>query len=397
MISGFWQKLGFWSKDLINNWTSKKDWLWFHAVSVGELKAIWPLILEIKKTKNSYPIMISTTTRAGYKLANELTANKDILVFYFPFDLSYIVKSLLNYAKIKILIIAETEIWPTLLSECHKHKIPTVLVNARLSDKSFKNYKAFKFYFKNIVNLFTKILAQSDTDAKKYLDLGAKPAIVETIGNLKFAGFNYNNGNSKNKATKIDDSNTTKIIFASTHKGEEKLAIEVYKDLIKEFDNLRLIIAPRHIERIEEIKNLINKEGFSPIFKTSNQLLSSNKDIFVLDTIGELISFYKIADITVLCGTFADIGGHNILEPIKSGSFTIIGPHDYKIKEISSIFKNEYALVQVQNKEELIKEITEVLKNKNLINTYIQKGIKIIDKNENIIGKVTNRILSYIQ
>ena len=145
MITGFWEKIGFCSNKLIKSWQEKKDWIWFHAVSVGEINAVWPLILKLKEKKKLYPYMLSTTTAAGYKHLRQLTKDKDFITFYFPFDLPWVIKSLFKYAKIKILVIAETEIWPNLLLECNRKKIPAILVNARLSDKSFKNYKILKF------------------------------------------------------------------------------------------------------------------------------------------------------------------------------------------------------------------------------------------------------------
>jgi len=397
VISGFWQKIGFWPRGLIKSWQSKKDWIWFHAVSVGELKAIWPLILKINKLKPAYPIMISTTTRSGYELAYNLIKDKNYEVFFFPFDIPYIIRSLLKYASIKLLIISETEIWPILLSKCYKNKVPTILVNARLSDKSFKNYMRFRFYFKNIVNLFSLILSQSDKDAKRYIELGANKDKVLNTGNIKFSGFLNTNGKSNNLNLEIfNDNNTTKLMFASTHKGEEEIAIETYTKLLKNYPNIRLIIAPRHIERIDEIKSLLKNKGFIPVLRTENKKINSKNDIFLLNTIGELTEFYKISDITVLGGTFADIGGHNILEPIQSGSYTIIGPNDFKITELSSIFKQEDAIVQVNNKSELEGKITEVLVDNKQKEIKVKKGASIISKYENILEQVTDRIIAYL-
>lgn len=399
MIAGFWNKLGFWSSETINVWKSKNDWLWFHAVSVGELKAIWPLILEIKIKKPQYPVMISTTTRAGFNLATNLTKDKNILVFYFPFDIPYIIKSLLNYAKVKLLVIAETEIWPITILESRKRNIPIILVNARLSDKSYKNYKLFKFYFKNIISLFSHILAQTEQDKDKYISLGAKSDKVINTGNIKFASLNKKGRlTDKNQVVLITENNspTTNIIFASTHPGEEEIAISVYKELITNNQNVRLIIAPRHIERIKNISLLIEENGFNPVLRTSSKKLKSISDIFVLDTIGELVDYLKISFITVLCGSFVKIGGHNILEPISAKSYTIIGPYDFKISELSNKFKQNNAVVQVHNKEELKNKITEALNNKQITTNVINNGLSLIKEHENILEQTTKYILSYI-
>lgn len=396
MISGFWQKLGFWPYSLIKEWKSKNNWIWFHAVSVGEFNVVYPLIVEILNKKPMYPVMVSCTTNAGYKIAKERTKSKNVLVFYFPFDLPNIVGALLNHAKVKLLIIAETEIWPITLSTCKSKNIPVLLVNAKISDKSFKNYLFLKFYFKKIINLFTEVIAQSENDGDKFIKLGLNNKKLKILGNLKYfiqtnLEYEYNN-----KHTILDTDKTINIIFASTHPGEEEIAINVFKELLHNRPNLRLLIAPRHINRTTEIYELIKNNGFNPILRSENKTINSSKDIFLIDTIGELINFYKISKITVLGGTFVKIGGHNILEPISANSYTIIGPYDFKISELSNNFKNRDAIVQVNNIEGLKSKIIEALDNESIIENRIKNGKKIIGENEYIFKQTAEHIFSYI-
>ena len=392
MISGFWQKLGFWPSDLIKAWRSKTEWIWFHAVSVGELNAVYPLILEINKEKSLYPIMISCTTKAGYNLAKELTKNKNFIVFYFPFDLPWVINSLLNYASVKLFIIAETEIWPNTIFACQKRKIPTILVNARLSDKSFKNYLLFKFYFENVVNQFTEVLAQSENDANKFKRLGINNTKVKALGNIKFS----NRSKIIENERQTTGNNVVNIIFASTHKGEEEIAINVFKNLLNEFSNIRLIIAPRHIDRVQEIVNLIQKNNFIAILKTTNLKIKSSKEILLLNTIGELQVFYKESQITILGGTFVKVGGHNILEPIRANSYTIIGPYDFKITELTKVFKERSAIVQVNSTEELTSKIKDALLNKTLREITINNGLQIIKENAKVLEQTCEQILVYL-
>lgn len=397
MISGLKEKLGFWSNELIKKWLSHKDWIWIHAVSVGEFNLVYPLVLEINKSYPNYPIMISCITKAGYNLAKAKSIDKNFLVFYFPLDIPYIINSLLNYAKVKLLIIAETEIWPFTLITCSKKNIPIILVNARLSDKSFKNYYLFKFLFKYIINLFTTVLAQSENDAKKFSKLGLKNEKIHILGNLKFAPVKYNGSSKNNSKLVLNDKNTIKILFASTHKGEDEIAISVFKELINDFKNIRLIIAPRHIERTGEISMLIKSYGLTPKLRTKNEIINSIDDIFLIDTIGELTRFYKISKITVLCGTFVNIGGHNILEPIRAGSYTLIGPYDFKIKELSSIFKSRNAIIQVSNKYELKDKIKEAIENTKLTEKIVENGKKILAENEGILSRTTDEIFTLLR
>ncbi len=395
MIAGFTQKFGFWPLELITKWKSMKNWLWFHAVSVGEINAIWPLIIEITKLKPEYPIMLSCTTRNGYILACEKTKNTNVIAFYFPYDFPFTISKLLNLINLKLLVIAETEIWPNLLKECKKRDIPTILVNGRLSDKSFRNYLFLKFYFKDIFNLLTKVLSQSDTDTQKFISIGVNKNKIKTIGNIKY--FSTNSNGSKHNLQNLFSNNNLKLIFGSTHKGEEKIALETHKSLLSENSNIQLIIAPRHLERIKEIKDLIISYGYNAVLKTQSQEIKSIKDVLLIDTIGELSDFYYISDITILCGTFAAIGGHNILEPIRAGSYTIIGPNDYKIKELTSQFLNENALTKVNNTNELILKVKEAVQNVSLRKDMIKNGQKIIKRFENTLHETTNELLTFLR
>ena len=396
MINGFWQKIGFWSNKTIKSWKENKDWIWFHAVSVGEINAIWSLILKLQKEKSSYPYMISTTTAAGYKHLKQLTKDKDFLIFYFPFDFPWVIKSLLNIARVKMLVIAETEIWPNLLSECNKRNTPVMLVNARLSDKSFTNYKFFKFYFKNIINSFTEILSQSENDSNKFKELGIEKSKLKTLGNIKFSA----NGNpdSRNDFTErtTEKTNEIKIIFASTHKGEENIAIDIYKRLLEYSENIKLIIAPRHTNRAEQICKLISQNNFIPVLRTDKKEIKSSKEILILNTIGELAKYYKTCPITVLGGTFVKVGGHNIIEPIRAGSYTIIGPYNFKIIELTQLFKDEDAIIQVSNISELECKLKEAISNKELREIKIRNGKRIIKRNQNVLEETAERIISYL-
>ena len=404
MISGLWQKLGFWPKSLLKLWKSKTNWIWFHAVSVGEINAVWPLILEIKKLRGQgqgqYPIMLSCTTKLGYEHAKSLSlslsisSGNEITIFYFPFDIPFIIQKFLTRAKIKLLIIVETEIWPNLLTECRKQKIPVRLVNARLSDRSYQNYHLLKFYFNRVINSFSEIFPQSDSDAEKFINLGFEKSKIKVLGNLKFSGAllngKYNSNDDKKKKEIIN------IIFASTHNGEEELALLVFKELVSSFNNIRLIIAPRHTDRTNEIYSLIKKYNFTPILKTENKECNSSNDILILNTIGELKNYYQISQITVLGGTFAKIGGHNILEPISASSYTIIGPYDFKISELTKPFKEHEAIIQVNNKEELVSQIKQAIINNELRENTVKNGINIIKKNANVLKLTTEKILTYL-
>jgi 3-deoxy-D-manno-octulosonic-acid transferase len=388
MIVGLKQKLGFWPQSLIKIWQSKSDWIWFHAVSVGEINAALPLLLKIKEEKPNNPIMLSTTTKAGYELAEKIGKEKGVTVLFFPFDFPNVVNNLLNTVKVKLLVITETEIWPNLLKECKKREIPTVLINARLSDKSFKNYFALRIFFNQVINLFTEVISQSESDTYKFRLLGLEEKKIKTFGNLKFVV-----SDEINQPSTINHQPLT-IIFASTHRGEDEIAINTYKELRNRFKDIKIVIAPRHIDRTEEIKQLIEKNGFKAVLKTENKDIKD--EVLILNTIGDLQDFYTSCEITVLCGTFAEIGGHNILEPIRAGSYTIIGPNDFKIKALTKPFIERDALVQVKTTGELVEKISEAITNPDLRKKKIENGIKLIKENQNVLNDTKDRLLSYL-
>lgn len=392
MIAGFWEKLGFWKEDILIAWRQKSNWIWFHAVSVGEINAIHPLILTISERYSSNPILLSTTTSAGYNHAKKIFRTQSITLFYFPFDFPNIIKAFLDLASIKLCIIAETEIWPNLLNELQKRNIPVILVNARLSEKSYKNYRFFRFYFKQVINNFSKVLSQSDKDTNRFLELGLNEDKIKTFGNLKFSSVKCEARLTEN----IQSPLITSIIFASTHNGEEKIALETFKEIYKDFNQIRLIIAPRHIERTSKISNLIMRSGFQPILYSENKISSSGNEVLILNTIGDLKNYFNESAITIMGGTFVKIGGHNIIEPISRGSYTIVGPHDFKIKELTSIFRDNNTISQVNSQDELKLKLREILSGKLDTGEKIKNGINLILRNQNVIKEITNEIALYL-
>lgn len=391
MIAGLKEKFGFWDQDTVSKFKSSNDCLWFHGVSVGELNAIWPLVCEIhKKVQN--PIVISTTTKAGHKHAKNLIGKQSFTLIFFPFDFLNIIRKIFSYTKIKAIIIAESEIWPNLINMAHKKNIKIIAVNAKISDRSFKNYKLLRIIFNRVFAKYDLILTQSETDKVKFLALNAHKERVKNIGNIKFAEQSI----SQSLNFSIDKGNNIFITFASTHPGEEELALRVFKEIIKSYKNIRLIIAPRHIERRQDVYNIVLNTKFNPILRSTNTQIKNQQDIFILDSIGELTSLYKVSDITVLCGSFVPIGGHNILEPIRAGSYTIIGPYDFKTKELTKPFIESNAITQVQDENDLLKEINKVINNERLKDIKIAKGKEILNKNANILEQYTNEIIKLL-
>lgn len=307
--------------------------IWFHSCSMGEVKAIKPLIEEFEAKAN-----ISVITNTGFEEAKTVSQNVRYLPFeiFLPFWIS----------KQKVLVVMEAELW-YMLFLCAKRKgAKTLLINARISDRSYKSYLRFKFFYKKIFENIDKVFAQSQLDKKRLEELGAKN--VEVIGNIKLAQL-------PQKKLDLKKPNSKVIVAASTHEGEEELVLSSYK---KEYG--KLIVVPRHPERflkVEElIKDYIKDKEIS--FHKYSLKEDFSSDIILIDKMGMLNDIYSIGDITILGGAFANVGGHNPIEPAYFGNIIISGKNIFNQKSLFECIKNYYLIEKNELKEYLEKAST---------------------------------------
>ena len=318
---------------LKDNSSFKENGIWFHSCSMGETKAIKPLIENFKELAN-----ISVITNTGYEEAKTISSN----VRYLPFEI--FLPFWIN--KQKVLVVMEAELWYMLFLFAKKKGAKTFLINARISDKSYKSYKRFSFFYKRIFQNIDKVFAQSEVDKQRLQELGAKN--VEVIGNIKLAQL------PKRRAL-FEKPNITTIVAASTHEGEEELILNSYK---KEFG--KLIIVPRHPERFLKVEELIKnyvKDKNLTFHKFSNKEDFSS-DIVLVDIMGILNDIYEISDITILGGAFAKIGGHNPIEPAFFENVIISGKNIFNQKSLFECIKNYYLIENSELKEYLEKANT---------------------------------------
>ena len=324
--------------------------IWIHAVSVGEVNVALKLIQELEKILESPNFILSTTTLTGARKAKE-NHSKNLKHVYFPFDLKFICKKFISFYNPSILLLVETEIWPKLINVSNEFKLPVVLVNGRLSDKSLKKYQRLSSFFKDSFNKFDHAFVQSKNDFERFLEAGVNRDAMSVSGSIKFdinlmtlKNFNENEVNYYKE----------KYLFVcgSTHPGEEEILIDSFIDLKKE--NKHLVLAPRHPERSDEIKELVNKKNLSNILYTE---ISSNpnikSDVTIVDVIGRLLDFYEIADCVFIGGTLVDHGGQNFLEPAFFNKPIISGRSTYNFDEISKKLSDLGLLKFVSNKDEI--------------------------------------------
>jgi 3-deoxy-D-manno-octulosonic-acid transferase len=359
--AGIWQKLGFIPSKFYASNNSKNIRLWFHAVSVGEFNAIYPVITKLHDLYPELEIFISTTTKTGNKIAKDSVGNW-AHIFYFPLDLPIFIKPWLNKIKPSLIGIVETEIWPGFLSICQKENIPTMLINGRLSPKS---YSSFSFFIGNILHKFQKLLLQSELDAHRFMNLSKNKLPIIVTGNIKFDGMKAITNEAK-EAIKRDiniSENDLVLVAGSTHEGEESAILSAINLLQTKFNlpfNIRLIIAPRHPERFNRVCQIIESYNFTAKRYSQKDKFADSKDIYVLDTIGKLSQFYSVASLAFVGGTLIKIGGHSIVEPCVYGIPVITGKYLYKTKSVADSLINAGTLFMVSDANDLAMTINKL-------------------------------------
>jgi len=374
---GFFNRLGILPEHLNLNRP-----IWIHAVSVGETISIKELVTQLRKAYPHKRIVISTITATGNKIAQGLVGDKDLLI-YLPLDLSFIVKHVLEKINPCIFIIAETEIWPNLISQLYKKKIPIVTVNGRISDSSYSGYLAIRYIIRPILRKINIFLLQSDTDALRLQKLGVAKEKIRVTGNLKFdinisAGLELSISEHRTKLMLGRDDRLW--VCGSTHAGEEELIIQAYKELLFVYPKLKLLIAPRHPERSKDIAVLVNKMKFMPVLVSNLPLAGCaglNNSIFILDIIGELFNYYACSDIVFIGGSLVKAGGHNILEPASLKKPVIFGPYMFNFRDIVDLFIRSDAGMMISDSQGLCLKIKELLSSDLMARNFGERAYKL--------------------
>ena len=383
--AGFFKKLGFYS---FKNLDKNKKTIVFHAVSVGETNALESLI---KRTRQEFPdsnIILTTTTRTGQEIANKKLKNTVTEITYFPYDFVFSVYSFLKQANPDVIFIAETVIWPDFVYISKKMNIPVYIINGRISPHSYKGYKKFSFFFKPVLNLYKGILMQTQGDAQRITDIGAKQDIVKCMGNLKFDITQNINAEETEKL--IQELKPSKLIIAaSTHKGEDEIILDAFLDTKKKMPDLKLMLAPRHPERYTQVEELIKSTGLSYGKRSSGDSFEQ-KDIIMLDTMGELMKMFSICEFAFIGGSFSTTGGHNPLEANIWGKPVISGECVFNFKDIYTFLTKTNAAVLVKDGDELKKQMEKLLSDKEYYKSACRDAIKIFDENRGAVDFVIN-------
>lgn len=333
-----------------------------HGVSVGEVLSLENLIKKVKNDFSNYKLVITTGTVTGQELAHKKYGELADFITYFPLDVYEACKKFIEAIKPSVVLIAETELWPNFAYACQEKEIPLYIINGRISDKSYPSYLKIKKFLKLILENYTGVFCQSELDKERFLSIGANPDNTCVMKNLKFE--------IAKKECDIDlKSGENKVFIAgSTHDGEDIIALNAYKNLKEKMPNLKMIIAPRHLTRVEDVARLIKDFNFNYGFRTKEDDFIEN-DIIILDTLGELSKIYSITDVAYIGGSFNNTGGHNPLEAVIYSKPAVSGPSIKNFRDIYSILEREEASFVVKDE----KEFNEVLEKLILNDEYYSK------------------------
>jgi 3-deoxy-D-manno-octulosonic-acid transferase len=335
--------------------------IWIHAVSVGEVLTARALLPQLRERYPRYRLFLSTTTMTGQQIARN-SLNYVDEVFYFPFDLGFVVNRTLRLVKPKLFIMMETEIWPNLLRACHRGGVRTVLVNGRISSRSYPRYRLARPFFRRVLAHVDRFCMQSDESARRIIDIGAEPDRVVVTGSLKFDSLDLPGtapaaaDRGRNRVLRYFRISVDRpvIIAASTLKGEETPVLEAFQRIRARVPEVLLIIAPRKPERFDEVEQLARRGGWKVARRSELPVDAEPRhDIVVLDTIGELAQVYQVATAVFVGGSLVDQGGHNILEPAVFGKPVVFGPYMQNFAEIARAFIDNDAAIQIRTGREL--------------------------------------------
>lgn len=378
------QQLGFWPKHALDK-VARKNCIWVHAASVGEIVAASPLIKEFRREFPNSPILVSVFTNNGYEMANRIIKDADSII-HFPFDLPWLSSHLLYKVRPRVFMPVETELWPNFLRAAKELDIPVLMVNGRISDKSVSRYRYLRSIWYDMLDTIKFFAMQSPVDAENILQLGASKDLVTVTGNTKF-DQTYTDVTAEEKQQLIRElgleDNEGIFLAGSTHKGEEESVLAAFLAVQAKHPKAKLLIAPRAVLRTGAIESMCHQRGLKTATRTQLQEHpATDHDVVILNTIGELGKVYSIGDVVFVGGSLIPHGGHNILEPAAHGKAIIVGKHMFNFKDTHVLFAGRNAVITVNGEEELVRETVRLFDDKAERQCMEQATLDIVAENK---------------
>ncbi|MDH3393122.1 MAG: 3-deoxy-D-manno-octulosonic acid transferase [Desulfobulbaceae bacterium] len=368
--------------------------IWIHALSVGEVSSSHALVKALRVAFPDITLIFSTTTEGGAAFAKSTLGNQVDFFIPFPVDLLPCVSKFLDLVDPDLFLLVETDFWPNFLHELKKRQIPAVLVNGRISRRSFALYRRWRFFFRPLFDSFAAICMQTVEDVERMLDLGVAAKNVMALGNLKYeaAGLEPVGGTIEREDFGIP---ADRMVWAagSTHPGEDEMVLRIHKRLLADFPDLLLLLAPRQVARGESLAALAEVEGLA-VARRSLGGGALSASVLLLDTIGELSGSYRLCELAFVGGSLVAEGGHNPLEPAAFGRPVLFGPHMEDFLEVSQDLKHAGGAIQVKDEEELYQRILTLLADDKVRDKMGKQSLALLEKQQGATGRHVELIRS---
>ncbi len=397
---GLRERFGYLSEERLQLLQNRKV-LWIHAVSVGETRAAEPLLKEFRQRYPEHLLLLTNVTESGHAMGME-NQNVDCCMF-FPFDFSWVVRRILKVINPDLVVIVETEIWPNFVHQANLLEIPLVLVNGRISDRSYPRYRFFRPLLRSVLQYFSAFCMQSQLDSERIGQLGAESLRVRNTGNLKFDHELRNLSDDEVQALQASfclPDDLPIFVAGSTHAGEESQLLEVYQALLEQDRQLGLVLIPRHPERCREVQSLLAEKGIEYRLRSgleAGQPVLTSGQVLLVDTLGEVLDLYAVSDLVFVGGSLVPIGGHNLLEACLLGKPVLFGPHVQNFRVISEKLIRAGAGVKVMNQRELIKQSAVMLDDPIRRRAMGQAGSSLIAENAGATERTMDFISRYVK
>jgi len=368
------------------------DTLWIHAVSVGEVQAAVPLVKLLQERYPEQAIVITTTTPTGSQRVKELFGD-ELFHVYAPYDIPLIIKRFIKRAKPRVMVLMETEIWPNLLATCKQHGIPSLLANARLSQRSAKGYARLGNFTRQTFGDIGWVAAQAPADAERFVQLGVHPDRIVVTGSIKFDARLPRSLNEQADVIRRTWGHERPVwVAASTHEGEDEQVLQAHKQIQQQLPQALLVLVPRHPERFDSVAALCKKSGFEVVRRSDQSNCTPETGVFLGDTVGELPMFLAGADVAFMGGSLIKHGGHNMLEPAALGVPVVFGPHNFNFMAISELLLEEDAAVMVSQADELAAVVEAWLSDASERSRIGENGRRVVEQNRGALNKLADLI-----
>jgi len=375
----------------------KRPTVWFHAASVGEVRVTLSLLQEIKKAYPRHGFVISTTTPQGRAVASQAHGVDAALLA--PLDLPWVVRRAVKHIKPRLLLVAETELWPNLLREVKRQGIPVILFNGRISRKSYRFYRPLRFFFKDVLKNFDALCLKSSADRERMIGLGAPPQSMHVTGDIKFHQIAPPTEIERKRLRQELrlPKNAPVLIAGSTHEGEETLILQIFKELKVEFSQLILILAPRHLQRISRVEGLVGSQGVRWVRRTRIDEGRRPEEVIVLDTVGELAVLYGLGTAIFVGGSFCRVGGHNIMEVLAHGKGVIFGPHMENFIDIAKLVVEKGAGIQARTPDELREALRKLIVDPSLNKEMGERGLALLQEHQGAMERTMKIVKEFFK